>query len=568
MEKKQLLRGIPCVILFAVLINGRLLDIYCIIGSLTLSIIFSTVLFYTIEKTIQNSEKNRSKYLWLFLSLFSFFVFIVSLLKPEIGWDTWQVYDMSKYVSSDFGYMDQIRQHILFSHYEMAFPPVFPYLMFLVNCIYDLGVYSSVYLNAIFVLLCFVELSKIFKIKKIETIGCITTSIIFCGKLFVLTYKLGLTQPLGYYLLILLCRFILCEEKYDFTFAIKSGICCGLLLMNRFDALSIVVVMFLAIPLLMHKQFDRRKIVKNMLIYSVAVILICSPWIIYSFFHFNSFFITDNGRRLFNIPDTRPSTFFPENSPALTIRDSFVMWFVAFMGRALHALCSLCIGLIIYSIVVEILAGSYIIFHKKVIHSINVKLDKKVLVILAIIIGQEALFIMTGYSDIRYHLPLIFILQLLSIYYFSLLAKNNKWKKTTIIGVSCLSILAYAKIGYVTNPINAVEAFISGEGYHTNLVLNEQEQDIKEYLSADCNTICFYRSENEFDFLKFSAESQISNIISPSNLSTENVLQFVDTFEINYLYSSNKQVVDIFNSKLKLFSTPFDNLYKIEGKSD
>ena len=92
----------------------------------------------------------------------------------------------------------------------------------------------------------------------------------------------------------------------------------------------------------------------------------------------------------------------------------------------------------------------------------------------------------------------------------------------------------------------------------------DKRMNIKDYLSNDCNTICFYRSETEFDFLKFSAESQISNIISPANLSTENVYEFVDTFDVNYLYSSNEEVVDIFNSKLRLHDTPYQNLYKVE----
>lgn len=80
----------------------------------------------------------------------------------------------------------------------------------------------------------------------------------------------------------------------------------------------------------------------------------------------------------------------------------------------------------------------------------------------------------------------------------------------------------------------------------------------------DCQTICFYRAENEFDFLKFSAEAQISNIISPANLSTDNVYEFVQVFEVNYLYSSNEETVKIFESKYVLNPTEHRNLYKVE----
>lgn len=555
------------IILFTVLIYGRNINLICVLGSLFLSSLYSLVQFYTLRVTIDNCEKEISKYLWFFICVFSFCVLTLSLMRPGIGWDSWQVYDMSKYVFSDFGYMDQIRQHIVNTHYEMAFPPVFPYLMAIVNSIFDMGVYSSVYLNAVFELLCFVELLKIYKFKDLETIGSISTVAIFCGSLYVLTYILGLSQTLGYYLLILLCRVIFIEEKYDSIYAVKCGVLSGLLLMNRFDALAIVAVVFITIPFLMYGKANVKDMIINSIVFCGTVVLICSPWIIYSIAHFDSIFITDNGRRLFNIQDTRPSTFFPANNPALTIRDSFSMWLIAFSGRALLATCSLLASIIRYTVVFEVLVGCYVIYKKKIKDTVaNIHIDKKVCAVIAIILGQEVLFILTGYSDLRYHLPILFVIQLFTFRYLIHSFRSFNWKRTSLLLVVCLALLSYAKVGYVTNPIKAVNSLFTGEGYHKDLVLTEQEQQIKEYLLNDCNTICFYRAENEFNFLKFSAESQISNIISPANISTQNVYEFVDTFEINYLYSSNEQVIDIFNSKLKLINTPFENLYKVEKK--
>lgn len=100
-------------------------------------------------------------------------------------------------------------------------------------------------------------------------------------------------------------------------------------------------------------------------------------------------------------------------------------------------------------------------------------------------------------------------------------------------------------------------------GQQENITLNESKEAVKYYLSDDCATICFYRAESEFDFLKFSAESRISSIISPANLSIKNVYEFADAFDANYLYSSNDEVVDIFSSKMTLRSTPFPNLSRI-----
>ena len=52
-------------------------------------------------------------------------------------------------------------------------------------------------------------------------------------------------------------------------------------------------------------------------------------------------------------------------------------------------------------------------------------------------------------------------------------------------------------------------------------------------------------------------------MISPSNLSDENVEAFVNTFKINYLYSSNEEVVDCFSEKLSLAEMEIEYLYRI-----
>ena len=55
--------------------------------------------------------------------------------------------------------------------------------------------------------------------------------------------------------------------------------------------------------------------------------------------------------------------------------------------------------------------------------------------------------------------------------------------------------------------------------------------------------------------------------MSPSNLSDDNVKEFVNAFNINYIYSSDKDMVKIFKDNLTVEDTKIENLYKIcEGK--
>ena len=538
------------------------------IGCSILAIIYNMVLASTIHKISNYVDSKFEKKLWIIIIALSWCIFVASFTITRVVWDTWQMYDMSKYVFSDFGYMDQIRQHITYSHYEMAFPPLFPVLMRIINFITDLGPYSAVYINGVIVLLIYKEIARIFKCSKYKITSIVTTFYICCGSLYILVFSGGINQIAGYYLLALIVRIIYEEKEYSKDFAVKIGICAGLMLMNRFDALAIVAVMCIVFPILMVHKVTWKRILETELIYILVLLIICSPWIVYSEIHFNSIFITDNGRRLLNIPDTRPSTFFPMSAPAKTIFDSFPEWLCAFSSRCIATGKSLVYSIIRHSIVIEMICLGVFVKKKYRIMNDNkgIKLheNRDHLVLILLIISQEMLYILSGYTDLRYHLLFLFMLMYLVLNKLIRLYEEKKligfMKKSLIL----FGIYSYMKIGYLFNPYDIVTSIMTGGGYANDLTLNAEEKELQDYLTYDCQTICFYRAENEFDFLKFSAEAQISNIISPANLSTDNVYEFVQVFEVNYLYSSNEETVKIFESKYVLNPTEHKNLYKVE----
>lgn len=98
----------------------------------------------------------------LTLILFVIILNLVSAIKiPALQFDTWQVYDTSKYTFIDFGKMDMMRQHLVQTPYQMAFPPIFPILMAIFNLFFNFEVFLAVMVNFLVVFLILLYILKI-----------------------------------------------------------------------------------------------------------------------------------------------------------------------------------------------------------------------------------------------------------------------------------------------------------------------------------------------------------------------------------------------------------------------
>ncbi|MEG2054702.1 MAG: hypothetical protein RR052_07150, partial [Oscillospiraceae bacterium] len=61
--------------------------------------------------------------------------------------DTYAVYDISKYIFTDFGKMDMVRQNVINTQYQMAFPPFQPVLVAVFNVFMNLEVFAAVLMS-------------------------------------------------------------------------------------------------------------------------------------------------------------------------------------------------------------------------------------------------------------------------------------------------------------------------------------------------------------------------------------------------------------------------------------
>ncbi|MEG2769391.1 MAG: hypothetical protein RR902_01070, partial [Oscillospiraceae bacterium] len=61
----------------------------------------------------------------------------------------------------------------------------------------------------------------------------------------------------------------------------------------------------------------------------------------------------------------------------------------------------------------------------------------------------------------------------------------------------------------------------------------------------------------------FAATSGISTVVTPNNPDKKSIGAFVETFDANYLYTTNKDTIKLYKSQFSLEKTDDENLYKI-----
>lgn len=568
--------------------TGAVLNIHYKFAVIFLVIILTAVFYCFIF--LMTKEFHLTDLVFWGLSATSCILYYWSLRRPVISYDTWQVYDMSRYIFDDFGYMRTIRQHIVNTHYEMAFPPVFPCLMAISNLFLDMGIMSSVFLNFIFLLLLICILKDTGDYTGQRMPFAIATITFICTSLFRKVFMGGLTQLFGFLLFTILIRLVL---KQDFTR--KDCFLCafisGIGLMNRFDFLAVTGIISFMIPFRVNQSAKTAKRLIWLFLNMAIILCVCSPWIVYSLVHFGKIFITDNGRRLINVVDTRPSTYFSTAHPAVTLFDDSRAWAIAFKNRCMISIGSLRnlisnyyifkhFTVIIVTICIIFLLSFFI---KKRCHSIEllkIVLAKYsgIIIIACAVCGQELLFIFTGYKDSRYHILFLFMLNLSTLILFYIIIKygfknikqeyGNSLKKTAVCSVLVLSSLLFIYDAYhilQKDKIFILGKKLSGADTVTDAVsLSKEESEIDYYLyqrKAEC--LLIYRNEKNINVARTCSLLRTTTIISPSNISVENADEFVRDFSIDYIYSSDMDFNTVLTDAVEVVPTSVENLYMV-----
>ena len=380
----------------------------------------------------------------------------------------------------------------------------------------------------------------------------------------------GSTIPLG--ILLFLCIAYFCKKhENNWTPKISAivGTLAGLGVMNRFDFLPIAVIALIG-------QFfvGRQKRIRNVVAFLIPFVITISPWIIYSEIHFNQIFVTDNSRRLWNVSDTRPSSFFTENNASETIWTDFTGWLNASLDRWAGAFWGVKDALIQYLGV--IIAGAYALFFvmkndpmpKCTFQGIGnyLKNNKTRFWVLLMALGQMGACILTGYRGMaRYYTLSSFTIAyaLCCCLGSSMITKEN-FKK---VGSLFLVLLAFQY-----GPLLWKNAYTAGSYYindttsfvYSQITLTHHTEAV-DYLQKKGNARLIIDSrEKSISVPYFAAFCRVPCIIKATNLIPENAKEFVEFFDMNYLYSSTPETIELFSSEVELIPTGIQNLYEIK----
>ncbi|MBP5698479.1 MAG: hypothetical protein J6W96_03005, partial [Alphaproteobacteria bacterium] len=349
------------IIFWSVLVVEKKFNFQNGIGAFILSAALFVSFFFSWKIIKKYSEEKKIGYiLYSTILIFNCCWLIACFRVSSIAWDTWNMYDMSRYVFSDFGYMDNIRQHIINTHYEMAFPPLFPILMAVVNFIFDCGASAATFVCGIFSIW-IVSLSALVG-KKVGGIlpFALCAFVFLCGSCYCWLVKTGISQVLNFAFLFLIVNLLL-NFKLNIKNVVSLAFFSSLGLMCRFDFLAVVVVCFTFVTINALREKKIKETLKYSSLFALTTLLFCSPLIIYSIKQFNKFFVTDNGRRLINVVDTRAATFFPETIPVKTLFNDFWEWLPAFFERFTTSCIALIKCLVLYSVFFETILTSLLI---------------------------------------------------------------------------------------------------------------------------------------------------------------------------------------------------------------
>jgi hypothetical protein len=202
--------------------------------------------------------------------------------------DSWSQYELARSIPSDFYRLHVRRGFWSEPAYSAAFPPLWPAILYLVDCMARLGAASGFY-SAWLAFALFVAASELAGRRFFETrwAGAAAGLLLLAHPGLLDEIAGGRTIPLQL-MLYAACAWAIARPKIGLANAAGLGLAAGLALMNRFDAMPFVVALALVVLL----QAQKRVLV---LAYAGACLIVASPWIVYSRERFGRWFVTDNG---------------------------------------------------------------------------------------------------------------------------------------------------------------------------------------------------------------------------------------------------------------------------------
>jgi len=255
--------------------------------------------------------------------------------------DSWSYYELSKTVFADFYHANTIRQFEFVTEYSNSFPPLFPCLIAVIDKLSHFEERSGVVLNWLVVGVTVHVLIGWGRTLRAPDCFCWLLPVtLLANQHYVEEVRAARSIPLAVLLLILAVRAAGAAELKPARFMLVGG-CAALAALTRFDcllpAVGIGMVLVVASP---------AQRLSTAAFYYGVMLLVLSPWILYSEHHFGKLLASDNARTALLVAPSFVMDYLPDTTSLQTVSNAPVAWLKSVLfSRTVAVLKPLLFGL-------------------------------------------------------------------------------------------------------------------------------------------------------------------------------------------------------------------------------
>lgn len=502
-------------------------------------------------------------------------LFFQNIQLPLLTSDSWGYFDISQNLFTDFYKVHYIRQYEYVSEYSLSFPPLYPFFIAVFNAVAHQGVYAGYYLNFFFFLCTLFVLTRISKKLTNSSLPALYLGVLLISEVDYMRELLGAKSIVLGLLLLTSIVLLFLQEELTRGRVILMGFLAGLLALARFDFL--LPVLLLGGVVSFQARFPK---LKAFIFYIVPVLLMLSPWIVFSYIHFGTLFATDNKQAILLAVKTFTSDYYPNSPPLPSLFNHPLQWLIyrVFLKGGLSFtvfLKSIYDNPFIQQLLgVNIFMGTVFLVIKTHVKKLafpkeKMQLLKKFAWLMGIMLLQLFMISLPGYLDMRYALPITLMTAcglLLSLYVLAeqLLARKYVLFLSTIV----LAMVVVKQIIFPLRSDVLAASELSPHPRSEHLQLSTDLQQMKEVMNAQTSEVRLLvdaRDYKQLNAVQFAALSHLKTFETPANVNEYTLTQLVRNYQITHVYTTCSQWRMALEKFFVVTPTSISDLYAISS---
>lgn len=450
--------------------------------------------------------------------------------------DSWSYYELSKTVFGDFYHANTIRQFEFVTEYSNSFPPLFPCLIAVIDKLTHLEERSGLLLNWLIAGTTVHALIGWGRSLRAPDCLCWLLPItLLANHHYVEEVRAARAIPLAVLLLILALRAAGAADLKPACILLSGG-CAALAALTRFDCL--LPVLGFGMVLVVASRTQR---LRTAALYYGIVLLVLSPWMLYSQHHFGRLLASDNARTAMLVAPSFVMDYFPDTESLQTIGSAPAAWLKSVLfSRTVPVLKSLLFGLLDFPFLIFI-AGWWAGRGCERPVQMPPRVLGLVTIVAALQIGTACL---TGYGDARYF---CFAMHALGV---TLLLAAHRPEATSVTSamrrVLCAAAVLCVFMAFVQVRQQGLAKTKAALAPGIATVTTGQ---MVQALHADATVprVLFVTSKDgaDLDPYRFGALTGEKTFPTPSNLTATSLPLFLRTYQITHVYDLRGQFASV-----------------------